>query len=374
MNSLRIGRFVILMIVMGLTGCRHFGSRALMNDRISYNDAILTSWKTQTLLNIVRFRYNDLPEFVEISTITNGYEQSHSGTGTFGAGLFPNDIQDVFSFGLAGSRTVADRPTLQYAPQTGAVFTRDFTTPLTPIALLNQIEAGASADTIFDMGLESINGVPNAQFKGGKATLTDPRFTRAIETLEKARAKGYLRFNLRSEEAKSAEEAEKTNQSQELFLKFVPEFEVPQRDFDLEIALNQMWTDLNLDHHTREFKVVTGLHPQKNKPNEIALSTRSVFRIMTFLALNVQVPVNHLADGRAVDLSYWRDDDPPITIFSGYEPPCDSFASVQYQGCWFWINWNDVESKRSMLYLRILLALADTEKRVSAAALTIRAN
>jgi hypothetical protein len=149
------------------------------------------------------------------------------------------------------------------------------------------------------------------------------------------------------------------------------------RDKDIPPALaaelDQMRSLLRLDPAIQEFKIAYGTLPKSN--DEIAMRTRSVLRIMTFLAMGVQVPECHLATGRAPDIGLSDSpSQPQLTVFSGTERPADAHAAVCYQGCWFWIDQRDLYSKRTMIYLKVLLALADTKQKDAAPALTIRAN
>ncbi len=128
-----------------------------------------------------------------------------------------------------------------------------------------------------------------------------------------------------------------------------------------------------LDPDVQEFKIAFGTLPKAK--DEIAFRTRSVLRVLTFLALNVQVPEGHLADGRTLDIgTTGSPTQPQFTVLSGTKKPGDAYAAVCYQGYWFWIDPCDFNSKRTMIYLKILLALADTKQKDAAPALTIRAN
>src|SRR5579862_7312159 len=62
--------------------CQHIGPPSIENDRLAYNKAMLNSWEQQTLLNIVRARYDDLVSFVDVSQV----QQSHTLMGSETAG------------------------------------------------------------------------------------------------------------------------------------------------------------------------------------------------------------------------------------------------------------------------------------------------
>ena len=64
---------VALVAAAASTGCSHLGPKTVAVDRFDYSTAIGDSWKQQTLLNIVKLRYMDLPVFVDVASIVNGY-------------------------------------------------------------------------------------------------------------------------------------------------------------------------------------------------------------------------------------------------------------------------------------------------------------
>ncbi len=356
-----LASFVIWTAVLGLAGCSHIGPGTIVDDRIPYNDAIATSWKQQTLLNIVRLRYSDTPEFIDVPSIVSGYGLDRTYSADIGFSDFPHDfVANLLTLGLGGSRTASDRPTISYAPQTGSEFTRNLTNPIPPASILNLIESGTPADVVMELAVESINGLRNQQVFGGKVQPADPEFHQVIQTMRKAQASGYVSLRVKPGSDKKAPDVLITIQD-----KNIPA--------ELAEELAQMRKLLRLDPTLREFKVVSGMLPDAKE--EIAFRTRSVIRIMTFLAINVQAPASHLADGRAPDLGDTSSSMPPqMTVHSGCQKPCDSFVAVFYQGYWLWIDQSDFNSKRSMLYLKILLALADTGAKEAPPALTIRAN
>jgi hypothetical protein len=105
------------------------------------------------------------------------------------------------------------------------------------------------------------------------------------------------------------------------------------------------------------------------------MATRSVYRVLGQLAVSVQVPDVHLAEGCAPALGGdLAEDRPRFTVYSSPKKPRDCFTATCYRGHWFWIDDRDAQSKHVMAYLMVLLALADTGTKEPVPFLTIQAN
>jgi hypothetical protein len=360
MNLFRTALLVLL--GFGHAGCEHIGPSTIVTDRIPYNNAIATSWKEQTLLNIVKLRYLDTPFFVDVPQITSGY--TVQGTATANGGIFP-PVSNLASFAQQLGLTLnlqgayQDRPTISYTPQTGSAFIRNLTAPINPGSVLFLLQSGYPADVVFDLTVESINGVDNRSVSGGQLRPAEPEFARVTQALRKAQLSGHVGIRVEQEKDKKDTVA----------------FVFRDRGIDPELAkeLAEVRKILGLDPDRREFKVVFGATAAN--ANELAILSRSVVRILQELAVGVDVPVEHLTRGIAPPLNYDPSDAEALFhVYSGCKKPCDPFIAVCYEGHWFWIEKNDIISKRALSHLLVLLALADTGAKESLPVITIQAN
>ena len=175
----------LALCLLGSSGCQHYGPRSIVSDRIPYNDSIATSWKEQTLLNIVRLRYMDTPFFVDVPQITSGY--TLQGIATTNGGIFP-PVSNLASFaqqlGLTLNVQAAyqDRPTISYSPQTHSQFIRNLTQPINPGSVLFLLQSGYPADVVFGLTVETINGVDNRSVSGGKLRPAEPELA-SVDTM-----------------------------------------------------------------------------------------------------------------------------------------------------------------------------------------------
>src|SRR5512144_1587005 len=93
-----------------LAGCSSLGPKTIAVDRFDYSSSIADSWKQQTLLNIVKLRYMDLPVFVDVSSIVSGYSMQ-TGVSVNGTLSSQNAVQGNFA-SLGGQAIYTDRPTI----------------------------------------------------------------------------------------------------------------------------------------------------------------------------------------------------------------------------------------------------------------------
>ena len=179
---------LLVSIVLSLSGCASFGPPSVDRDRFDYINAIASSWKQQTLLNIVKLRYADTPVFLDVGQIISGY-QLQGTVGITGSLNGASAFGDVLNLGSTGSYT--DRPTITYTPLTGAHFLQVMMTPIPPPSLFRLIEEGWPVDMLLQVGAQSINGISNRK-GGARGHAADPEFAVLLAALQRLQASGML--------------------------------------------------------------------------------------------------------------------------------------------------------------------------------------
>jgi hypothetical protein len=98
---------------LAVAACSSIGPVTVSHDRIDYATAIGNSWKEQTLLNIVKLRYGDMPVFLEIAQVVAGYQLQSAIGGSFAAGNFNSSLVGPFTAtgNVNAAGTYTDRPT-----------------------------------------------------------------------------------------------------------------------------------------------------------------------------------------------------------------------------------------------------------------------
>jgi hypothetical protein len=328
-------------------------------DRFDYINAIASSWKQQTLLNIVKMRYADTPVFLDVGQIISGY-QLEGTVGVSGTLNSASVIGDILNLGTAGRYT--DRPTITYTPLTGAHFLQVMMTPIPPPALFMLIEAGWPVDLLLQIGAQSINGISNRKGEA-RGHAADPDFAALLAALQRLQASGAL--GLRVEVSKETK--------QEGTILVISRKALPP---EVEADKQRVRELLGLRSDLQEFKIVYGA--VSGKDDVIAMQTRSGFQILNQLGSHVEVPPEHIAERRTYPPIPAPGGDqalpPLIRIHAEKSRPADAFAAVKYRDYWYWIDDRDFRSKGIFTFLMIIMTLAEKDEKVQAPVVTIQGN
>src|SRR4051794_7647059 len=313
------------LVSLGSVGCKSLGPRTITTDRFDYSTALAESWKEQTLLNLVKLRYMDLPVFVDVASVVSGYSMQ-TGVSINGTLSSKNAIQGNYG-SIGGQAIFTDRPTVTYVPLMGEKFLRGLITPIDPKNIFFMLQAGYAADFILGLTVESLNGVRNRSTLGGVVREADPDFLRALELMKEVQAAGA--FGMRVEEDKV-----KGSTAVVFFAR---------DDVSPEIATKAAEIRQRLKLPQNQEKFVLAYSPMRGATNELAVNSRSMLQIMQAFASYIDVPKPHLEEQSAwtgFDSSGNSTDNPqkPVRIKSGKQKPATSYAAVRYRDYWIWVD------------------------------------
>ncbi len=332
-----------------LSGCSSIGPGTVARDRVDYGESLAESWKRQALLNVVKLRYLDPPFNLDVGQIVAGYSLE---TDVSLSGDLASDGNNSLGLGLAGRFT--DRPTITYTPLTGARFVRSAMAPLPPDAVFYLIQAGWPADGVLFSAAASLNGLKNQQTTLAGVSPPEPEFLRVLDLLRRIQTSGAVALRIEQD----------TLKHETTLLTFQTKGIKPET---LE-EIAELRRLLRLSPEAHEFRLVFGATPINDR--EVAVVTRSFLHINAMLAAYVEVPAEHIAQGRATP---GVGTPGPLRFASSLKQPADAFVAVAYRGRWFWIDDCDLRTKRAFSLLMMFSSLSDSGQRESLPLITIPA-
>jgi len=354
-SSLRC-RLLLLLLAAVLTsaGCASLGPRTLDRDQLDYGHSVGQNWKNQLLANLVRLRYIDMPVFVDVGQIVGGYTLETQVNGNLGwaSGLGGSNSQ-----GLGASGRYTDRPTITYTPKTGEDYLRSLLEPINPASVLAMVAAGYSPDLLFTWAVESVNGLHNFTTPRHGARLADPGFYEFVAALGELQLSGAIGFEIESDP--------ETGQSIVIVIDNVHETDAERE------KIGRVRDLLGLEPGRSQYPILYSPVPVGG--DTLAMQTRSIMQMMAALSAFVNVPPDK--SGRALNgMEMPAGMKRPFTVYSSPDRPEDPFASFFYHGDWYWIDHEDLDSKRVFTLMLFLTTLTNRSGDEAAPVLTIPTN
>ena len=330
----------VMLSVLALTGCSHFGGEKLMDDRFNFNEAIGDSWKDQMLLNLVKLRYGDTPVFLGVQSVI----AQHNVRGSMNMGGSWNQGPSPWAGALGGSAEYSNSPTVTYSPMQGKVFGKSMLTPIPPVNIINLIQSGYNVGPVLRLSVKSINGLRNITEADSVANPADARFYQLLDVMAELQHENYL----------AIKEVKDENGHTTLLRLREPQNE-RMRD-----KLYEFRNLLGLDPTVREYTIIFGLATENSR--QIAILSRSILDVLTTLSDYIEVPPQHIAENRASKSKLatqvgGHQVEPLMRIHSAEGKPSDAFSAVPYRGNWYWVDDRDFRSKFLFSFLMIVMQL-----------------
>ena len=328
-HHLTLLMFVLLLWLL-IPACTRFGPKGVPGDRFNYNEAISRSQKEQMLLNLVRLRYRDIPEFLSVSSVLTQYTYSGS-VGTQGSAVLGEAAAVASNVGGSANMGYTERPTITYTPLAGSEFSRRMLAPIPTEMMFAASQGGWATDLMMLVALQRMNRVENSSFS--PVPLPD----------DIDRLRGFRRLLQLSKElgGRGAMEMYRDKGETPAMRYLVIEEDL---DEDTQALVDELKNMLDLDPGLNVFQMTDRL--TQRAPNEITVQPRSLMGVMSFLSRGVEVPEAHRELGWVVDMGSWEGL-VPFRIRSSKEKPDDVFVTVRYHDHWFYIDLTDHESKRA---------------------------
>lgn len=330
-----VSTLIAACLALALSSCKSMGPKTIPQDGFNYNQTIADQENEQMLLNIVRLRYLEMPRFLNVASVINTYSRGGS------AGV--NGSSNFFGKGVGGnvSGNWSDRPTITYTPMTGQSFAQSLLTPLPPSVIFFMIQSGWSAHRLMRLSNSMINGMHNEIGTPGERRQGDPKFHELLDVLSQLQRGGALGMHFNGDWPK----------------------------VDVEVVLPQEPRTESIRKAVLRFKQILKLNPEKytfgiqygvimETEDQIMVQTHSIMEMLSNISWYIDVPQEHLDEGRTLS-TFYPDDEDLIHVRVSDNRPSKAFLSIQYKDYWFYIDDRDVKSKNTFTLIQILLSLAN---------------
>lgn len=335
-------------------GCNSYGPKSLPRDQLDYGRSIGDTWKNQMLANLVKLRYLDMPVFVDVGQIVSGYTIETKVAANLG---FNNSLVGGDSQILGAEGRYTDRPTITYTPKIGEEYLRSLLEPVAPSALLSLVQADYNAEVLFTWAVESINGLQNFSTRKGDTHAADAEFIEFARLMSELQDIGAVGFELEQDPASGND-----------MVLFFTDKNISDAARSMQQRARQL---IGLADRKSKFRVRYA--PFAISDDTLAIQTRSVIQMLLAMSKFIDVPtgkVSRAVPGYILPENVRR----PFRVHTSIDHPTDAFASIRYHGDWYWIDHDDLITKRVFVLMLFLTTLTNRASDENQPVLTIPTN
>jgi hypothetical protein len=392
---------LVFILTPALGGCA-FGPRALEGSHHLYNDSIKLVGEEELLLNLVRLRYNEALNMLDVASIAAQYELNGSVQAQpFLAAAGSNASSLVRSFARvlpAASLSGANRPTITMTPVNSPQSVERFFRPITLEGLAYLTGTTWPVSTTYRLWVEYINRVPNAVTASGPTREFVPdyeEFRHLIDLLQVNQDRGYTRVvpsekivelgdPLPPSRITATDIVEAAKHSFKYIKKDDNSWVLTKRQTKLVLKVNPLAVDSpNIVEVRQILHLKPGLleyyytddqsepfpppAPLPDQTDKITVSPRSTVGVLQYLSHGVVVPPEHLISGvaRATmspdgNVFDWRNVMEGLFVVyhaRQHHRPDDAYVAIKYRGYWFYIDDHDQASKQTFSLMMQLIRL-----------------
>jgi len=388
-NKQTLNLLLIAIFTLASSGCA-LQPKIIQKRQWDLNETIRQTANEQLLLNIVRLRYDEVPYFLQMLSITTSFS---AGASAGASGAIPEGGPKAL--GLDASIYYSETPTVTWGLPDSTEFLGRLYAPMGADQLSVLAQSGLDLPLVFRIGVKKMNRLRNLEFSVQDGIYVPPsydKFVEALDLMEKLRREDVIDLaygvyitkvggDIQREKMDTRGMAQALNNSVQFMtledpnvfqmLRIArPTFVRFSKRSDDDPRARRLRDLLDLDPEKYSFGIIdTGASSketlqaalQKVTPvrddtplPEIALNNRSVMDVLRFASAYVKVPSQDLAEGivrtRAAPETEW------LRIQSSPTEPSGAWLKIKRGATWYYIAGDDLTSRISFTLLRALFS------------------
>lgn len=349
----------ILITLLSITsGCATVGPQKLLSSHESYNDAVQLTVSREVLKNVVRIRYRDPMQFINVTSINASFGVSAGGNSAIsGIG------GDSTTGSVGGNIGYSDSPNITYTPMTDAAFYKSLESPIALQEAVSHIyNWGESSAEDIGFVVAAINDMSDRKGHFGD------NYRKQVDALVSLLSNGASIRHFREyyprhdpiDEDKVNGLAYMLAANNDLYFYKAGDgkFNIATKHMGIGLVIPKPYTEqaladmktLKLAPGERIYALRTpdemDPHSDNLKANTIWLVPRSVENMAMLAANNVEVPEEHLRSGVAPAQNPAKNSGIKLSgkIKVSATQPTSNYR-IKHRGYWFYVDDTDTDSK-----------------------------